>query len=294
MLRASGGSVDSTIPCIQAMDSYRTVSIAELTPGSVLVTPVFDEHRFKLIDAGTTIDQYLIDRLRLLGITEVAVDNAAESVVSESQNTSLTGARLQQGSAVRSLPVTHCSICRSNIALETPAPDSKASIWLCNSCGAIYFARNNVENERRGVLRVDPDIQNPFVAAVAPSISQEYIKRLLKLHEAEQFTGSDRRQHKRYPVAVPVVALPLGSDFRVIADPVQMTTANVSLGGAALLHTRFIEAPNLALDYRPAGVDLQVVLRISHVKSLGLVYEVAGEFISHLSQASKWPESGLL
>jgi hypothetical protein len=79
------------------------------------------------------------------------------------------------------------------------------------------------------------------------------------------------------------VAVPLGPDFRVIGDPLHMTTANVSLGGAALIHTRFVAAPNLALDFRTADSNMQVVLRVSHVRSLGLVYKVGGEFISQLS-----------
>jgi hypothetical protein len=51
------------------MASYRSLSVSNLMPGSVLATPVFDEHLFKLLDAGTTIDQYLIDRLGVLGVT---------------------------------------------------------------------------------------------------------------------------------------------------------------------------------------------------------------------------------
>ena len=68
----------------------------------------------------------------------------------------------------------------------------------------------------------------------------------------------------------------------------QMTTVNVSLGGAALIHTRFVDAPYLALDFTGAGLELlQVVLKVWRVRSLGLVYEVAGEFISKLSPAAK-------
>jgi hypothetical protein len=84
---------------------------------------------------------------------------------------------------------------------------------------------------------------------------------------------------------VPVVALPLASDFRINGEPVQMTTANVSLGGAALIHTRFVDTPYLALDFKAATIEsLQVVLKVLRVRSLGPVYEVSGEFISRLSQ----------
>ena len=158
----------------------------------------------------------------------------------------------------------------------------KASIWRCESCGAIYFGRHDEVEKHRGLLRVDPAEHNPFVAATPPSIPLDYIRRLVKTQEAEQHVGSERRRHKRYSIAVPVVAVPLGPDFRVIGDPLQLTTANVSLGGAALIHTRFLDAPNLALDFTTAGNELQVLLRVLHVRSLGLVYEVAGDFISQL------------
>ena len=63
-----------------------------------------------------------------------------------------------------------------------------------------------------------------------------------------------------------------------------MTTANISLGGVALLHTRFVDAQYLAVDFSPAGVDeLQVVLRVLRCRPLGLVYEIGGEFISRVT-----------
>jgi hypothetical protein len=85
---------------------------------------------------------------------------------------------------------------------------------------------------------------------------------------------------------VPVLVLPLARDFRVAGEPMQMTTVNVSLGGAALVHTRFIDAPYLALDFSVAGVELmQVILHVLRVRSTGLVYEIGGKFISRLSQS---------
>ena len=270
------------------MASYRAVSISELTPGSVLATPVFDEHLFKLLDAGTKLDQYLIDRLRVLGIAEVTVDSSVEHLVSHpAENEHTEGVLRQDRIALRSVPVKSCSKCRTSIVLETPAPNSKASIWCCKSCGSLYVARNDKDQERQGVLRIDPAEKNPFLLTSPTAIPQEYIQRLSKSQPTEQHSGVERRTHKRYDIAVPVVALPLGSDFRVIGEPMQMVTANVSLGGAALIHTRFIDASNLALDYALAGVRLQVVLKVLRVKSLGLVYEVAGEFIAQLVYESE-------
>jgi hypothetical protein len=94
----------------------------------------------------------------------------------------------------------------------------------------------------------------------------------------------------RYRMAVPVVAVPLGRDFRVNGEPLRMTTMNVSLGGASLIHTRFTEAPYFALDFTAAGVEhLQVILEVLNVRNFGPVYEIAGRFIDGVSQ--KPPET---
>jgi hypothetical protein len=96
----------------------------------------------------------------------------------------------------------------------------------------------------------------------------------------------DKRQHKRYMITVPVIAIPLADDFRVDGEPIQMTTANISVGGAAVVHTRYINAKNLALDFSVAGLEsVQVVLKVLRVGSLGPVYQISGEFISRLSSA---------
>jgi hypothetical protein len=84
------------------------------------------------------------------------------------------------------------------------------------------------------------------------------------------------------------VAVPLGNDFRIIGEPVHMTTMNLSLGGAALIHTRFTDAPHFALDFSTAGFKLmQVVMQVLRVRNVGPVYEVAGRFLSRLTNEAR-------
>jgi PilZ domain len=188
--------------------------------------------------------------------------------------------------------IDRCSSCGAVIALQPPMPDAKACAWLCETCGAIYFGNENAGAQCRGVVRWESTADNPFVAgvtatldSVAPSIQPENVQRLVKSLAPSQHDGPNRRRYKRYTVTVPVVALPLASDFRIDGDPVQMTTANISLGGAALIHTRFIDAPYLALDFTVAGVELlQIVLKVLRVKSIGPIYQIGGQFVSRLSQ----------
>ena len=272
------------------MLKYRKVAISELTPGSVLATPIYDERYVKLLDTGIMVDQHFLDRLKERGITEVRVKSAAIQVVAPNEPAPSGISVHPKGDPVH---VDRCSRCGAQIALKPPKPDAQASAWLCKKCGAVYFCADDGDgDERLGVSRAEPKPENPFAARVevkldakSPSVPPENVQRLVKSLVTETYTGDDRRRHKRYPVTVPVVAVALGSDFRIVGEPVRMTTADVSLGGAALIHTRFVDAPYLALDFSTAGVELmQVVMKVLRVRNIGPVYQVAGEFISQLSQ----------
>ena len=276
------------------MPTYRNIGIGELTPGSVLVTPVFDDHLAKLLDAGAIVDQSLIDRLQLLGITEVVVEDSVEHIVNLPRKVLPEGVHVEpEGVSATIRLVERCSVCGRTIALQGPSPDSKAVSWLCKTCGAVYFGSEDGRSKSHGVRRNQTGGDNSFVAPVAikvdantPATPPENIQRLVRSMASEEQKGADRRRHKRHPVMLPVAALPLANDFRVDGEPMQMTTANVSLGGAALIHTRCVDAPFLALDFSVAGVELlQVVLKVLRVSSRGLVYEIGGEFISRLSQS---------
>jgi hypothetical protein len=83
---------------------------------------------------------------------------------------------------------------------------------------------------------------------------------------------------------MPVIALPLAADFRVDGAPMQLTTADLSLGGAAFVYTRYVDAPYLAIDFTSPGIELlQVVYRVLACRSVGPVYAIRGEFVSRLS-----------
>jgi hypothetical protein len=280
------------------MPNYRSLNVSELTPGSVSATPIFDSQFTKLLEAGTTIDQHLIDRLVAMGITEVAVESAAESVVRQRTKPLPLPSGVRVGATEQRPPplaIDQCSSCGKIIGLHPPAPNSKAGAWICKTCGAVYFGSDEEGTEACGVERRELGLDNPFIAPVeikaggaASSVPPGNVQRLLRSLVTHEFDGPERRAHKRHPVSVPVTVLPLAADFRIDGEPIQMTTANISLGGVALIHTRFIDAPYLALDFTVAGVELlQVVLKVLRVRSVGPVYEIGGQFISRLSQPPK-------
>jgi hypothetical protein len=273
------------------MTAYRTISIRQLTPGSVLKTPAFDEHLVKLLDAGTAVDSHLIDRLQSLGITDVVVECTAKksrSLVKEMEPEIQTA-------CVGPLPagglVEECGACGRPIALRAPKYYSSAIIWRCDTCDAIYFGSDKDQSDSLGLHRDDSVSFETLTASIrqkteARSAPPENIQRIVKLMASQEQKGAERRRHKRYPVMAPVAAMPLARDFRLMGDAVQMTTANISLGGAALIQTRFVDAPYLALDFTVPGMDrLQVVFKVLRVASRGVVYEIGGEFISRVSGA---------
>jgi hypothetical protein len=267
------------------MPNFRALDVSELTPGAILATSVFDQRYVKLLDMGTRIDQHFIDRLRERGISEVMVKNTAMRVLKTLREPA--PAALEVDSTIETERVERCSSCRANIMLRPPTIDSKASAWRCKKCSAIYFCADDDEGEESfGIERIDPKSYDPFlVGADVHFIPPENVKRLVKAATPNTFARIDLRKHKRHPITVPVIAVPLAADFRVSGEPMKMTTLNVSLGGAALLHTRVVDVPYLAIDFSAAGIELmQVVLRVLRVRNVGAVYEVAGEFVSQLSQ----------
>ena len=122
--------------------------------------------------------------------------------------------------------------------------------------------------------------------AATPSVPAENMEQFLTCLAGGHYSGQERRRHKRHPVTAPVVALPLAADYRIEGESVQMTTTNLSLGGAALMHTESINSPYLVLDFSAAGEDLlQVVLQILRVRSIGSIFEISGQFIGRLPHA---------
>jgi hypothetical protein len=269
------------------MSGFRKVSVAELKPGSVLAVPVYDQNFKKLLNSGMSVDARFINRLRQRGITEVHVESTVKKIVSSHKVVRNEPEKSDQEAAHQQ----RCGRCRSAINIRPPAPELNATIWRCNNCDSIYFGSDEVESQLLGLTRVAGDSTTPFAILAqvgnsdfTPTIPPENVQRLAKMLAWDDAKWADRRQHPRHAISLPVIVLPLATDFRVNGDAVTMTTANISLGGAALLHTRFVDAPYLAIDFTTAGVDkMQVVLQVLRCRASGPVYEIGGKFISRLS-----------
>jgi hypothetical protein len=225
-------------------------------------------------------------------VPEVVIEATVSSLARSRSQGQPTGVRLRTED-IEAAPVEHCSNCGTVIALQPPTPSQPACTWLCKACGLIYFGGDDEGAAARslGLVKADGGQCNPFAVEVKVSVDArngcvppENVQRLIRALTQNHYPGCERRKDTHYSVVVPVVAVPLGADFGVIGEPVQMTTMNISQTGAGLLHTRFTQVPYYALDFTLAGVELvQVVLEVLRVRNVGVLYEVAGRFVSRLT-----------
>jgi hypothetical protein len=166
-------------------------------------------------------------------------------------------------------------------------PDAPAAMWHCNTCGLVYFGFGgdthghdspSVDRAANGV------VQMPANSSPPDSMPGDATPRFIA---TDNYQGRERRRQTRYEVAVPIVAVPLASDFHIAGDAVRMTTRNISRVGIALSYTRFTNAPYFALDFTPAGMDVvQVLVKVLRVTPTPPTYEVAGTLINQLVHQS--------
>ena len=190
--------------------------------------------------------------------------------------------------------VEQCGGCGAAVALRPPMVGVAVAAWCCEKCGALYFGadQQSAEEGLSGLVRAPETLfcqpvkkRQTSVKNGADERPPEHVQRLLKSLAGKEYSGPERRRGKHYQVTKPAVVIPLAMDFRVEGAPMEMTTLNVSLYGAALLHTRHTNAAYLALDFTMDGSHLlQAVMRVLRVRSMGIGYEVAGEFVSGLTQ----------
>lgn len=188
--------------------------------------------------------------------------------------------------------IDRCSSCSTKISLRSPTPDSPASAWLCRRCGSVYFARCQEKDGKpfsAGTRLVSyfevMKAINVHIEGRLNPVSQKDVQRLVQCLAAKTHAGPEIRKQKRFPVAAPVTVVPLNADLRVAGQAARVMTINISGGGAALVHSRRITEPYLAIDFAASGVDLlPVVLQVSRVRALAAAFEMAGRFVSRILQ----------
>ena len=179
-----------------------------------------------------------------------------------------------------------CSECCATLGLLAPDFLLPAHTWLCGRCGSAYFAAsvNCHSQSSRGLARKVNyhDVLN--AASVVKSSRRNYMPRrdlqqVLTFLAGNEHGGSEKRDEPRYAAAMPVLAMPLGPNFRVIGPSVQLTTLNISKSGASFIDVQSSNAAFLAIDFSYVGFgSIQAILKVQRVHPFLSAYEIAGRW----------------
>jgi hypothetical protein len=272
------------------MVAYRKIRLEEITPGSILASSLYNSQREKVLEKGSQLDSGQIDALRGQGVQEVVIEWPATSPISiPAMSTTIDDQRLE---AADVLGHSGCAGCDAWHAYRPPTPLANAQTWYCHTCGTVIFAKFDPDGacDYSGVspLAVEDGLIAHLGSAAEEAVDStppEHLQRLVRMLTSREFKGVERRRYKRYAAVAPVVAVPLGEDFRITGKPIRMTTTNVSHDGIGLIHTQYLKAPYYALDFTIAGLELrQAIVKLLRVRGLGPVYESGGRFVRGLSR----------
>jgi len=173
--------------------------------------------------------------------------------------------------------IRSCPVCSHDLPLRIPAANETGIDWLCVACGSHVYGlmrEGCSDQERRNARPARMHFDKQAVAPV-PEGRADTISRVI----LGRYEGEERRKEPRVAVSVPALAQPLDAHYRTTGDPFMGTTLNVSQGGLALLHTRHVPQPYMAIEFTLPGQQLrQAVLRVLRSRCIGLFYEIAGSF----------------
>jgi hypothetical protein len=186
--------------------------------------------------------------------------------------------------------IRECTRCGVGLRLQSPTADLPALPWLCNSCGSVYFAcwHGDAPNGDPGGCRMASydKVLTVIVSHLdleADAVTRAQLDAFVNRAAANALVGEELRQRPRHPLVTPVIAVPLGPDFRVTGRPARMFTLDVSQSGMRLLHSKAVNSPMLALDFTNGDSEtVSVILCVQRTRATGSVYEIAGPLLSRI------------
>lgn len=108
-----------------------------------------------------------------------------------------------------------------------------------------------------------------------------FIRRVIR---GEKFyPGAERRQSLRYPITIPVKAMPLDDQHHPVGEVFLGVTRDISVGGLCMYHLQPVNAHYLELELSSNNSDeqLHVVLEVVRCRQTGPLYEIAGRFVGY-------------
>jgi len=115
------------------------------------------------------------------------------------------------------------------------------------------------------------------------SLPAEDVSRLVQdlVTKQQKYQGDERRSATRYPLACPVVAVPI-DDHEHPGEPFAAITRDISSRGISIYHTRPVHEPYLAIQWTiEEGERLRVLVEVVRCRPVGpFFYEIGGSFIT--------------
>jgi hypothetical protein len=149
--------------------------------------------------------------------------------------------------------------CGSVISIQPPAADQPVAGWICKTCRAAYFGGVSSSKNRGVELLVGTNSNSHTGDGLSDPIGESILTKedVTSCGSAtDTLAGRDRRQQTRYSIGVPVVAVPLRSDFSIAGPAMRMTTRDISQSGIAwrtlalaMFRTTWSISNLLALNY---------------------------------------------
>ncbi len=115
------------------------------------------------------------------------------------------------------------------------------------------------------------------------TLPEKDVSRLIQelIDKQEKFRGDERRATKRYPMACPVVAVPI-DDQEKPGEAFAAITRDISSQGISIYHTRPVHEPYLAIQWNVDEAEqLRVLVEVVRCRPVGpFFYEIGGMFVT--------------
>ena len=111
----------------------------------------------------------------------------------------------------------------------------------------------------------------------SPELVVTFVRRVIEEHRIPQRT--DRRNHPRKAISVPVIVEPLDEAFSPAAECFSAVTKNISTGGIGILHTEFVNSHYLRIGLSTAGETMQLLAQVKNCVKSGEMYHIGARFV---------------
>ena len=179
--------------------------------------------------------------------------------------------------------IGRCDQCKTPVPLRFAEFDEMAVSWACAACGHQFSAvlQHDSSPETRQNIVLGPLPFNRRKLPPPPNVTAEFIADRVNREIDEE---AERRVHQRRAIAAPVVAIPLDRFLIPEGEPFMGMAHNISSAGIALIHTRSVAAPYLALELTLDSTnEMRVVIQVLRCQAVGLFYEIAGTFLVRIA-----------